>query len=86
MRADLDDAWEVLGEAIQTVLRAAGVPNGYELLKDFTRGQRVDGDAMGRFIDTLPLPAAERARLAALHPHEYVGIAAQLALAAAGAG
>ena len=79
MRADLDDAWEVLGEAVQTVLRAAGVPNGYELLKDFTRGQRIDGAGMARFIDGLPLPAAERARLAALQPHDYVGIASRLA-------
>jgi adenylosuccinate lyase len=81
MRADLDDAWEVLGEAIQTVLRAAGVPDGYELLKDFTRGQRVDGAGMRQFIDTLPLPDTERARLAALQPHDYVGLAAQLATA-----
>jgi len=82
MRADLDDAWEVLGEAIQTVLRAAGVPDGYELLKDFTRGQRVDGAAMRRFIETLPLPAAEKTRLAALQPHDYVGLASQLATSA----
>jgi len=76
---DLDGAWEVLGEAIQTVLRAAGVPNGYELLKDFTRGQAIDGDALRRFVTTLPLPAAERERLAALTPADYVGLAASLA-------
>ena len=40
--ADIDGAHEVLGEALQTALRAAGVPNGYELLKDFTRGAQVD--------------------------------------------
>lgn len=79
MRVDLDDAWEVLGEAIQTVLRGAGVPNGYELLKDFTRGQRIDGAAMRRFIDTLPLPEATRARLAELKPHDYIGLATPLA-------
>jgi adenylosuccinate lyase len=86
MRADLDEAWEVLGEAIQTVLRGAGVPNGYELLKDFTRGQRIDAAGMQRFIDTLPLPAEERTRLAGLRPHQYVGLAAQLTGAALSGG
>jgi adenylosuccinate lyase len=76
---DLDDAWEVLAEAIQTVLRAAGVPNGYELLKEFTRGQVIDAATLRRFVATLPLPAAERARLAALTPPDYVGLAATLA-------
>jgi adenylosuccinate lyase len=76
---DLDGAWEVLGEAIQTVLRAAGVPNGYELLKDFTRGQAVDAETLRRFVATLPLPDSERARLGALTPPDYVGLAATLA-------
>jgi adenylosuccinate lyase len=79
MAADLDGAWEVLGEAIQTVLRAAGVSNGYELLKDFTRGQRVDQAALQRFVTTLPLASAERARLSALTPAGYIGLAASLA-------
>jgi adenylosuccinate lyase len=76
---DLDGAWEVLGEAIQTVLRAAGVPNGYELLKDFTRGQAVDAETLRGFVATLPLPDSERARLGALTPPDYVGLAATLA-------
>ena len=76
---DLDGAWEVLGEAVQTVLRAAGVPNGYELLKDFTRGRPIDGELLSGFIATLPLPEAERQRLAALRPQDYVGWAPQLA-------
>jgi adenylosuccinate lyase len=79
MAADLGDAWEVLGEAIQTVLRAAGVSNGYELLKDFTRGQRVNQESLRRFVATLPLSPAERARLAELTPAAYVGLAASLA-------
>jgi adenylosuccinate lyase len=65
--ADIDGAHEVLGEALQTALRAAGVPNGYELLKDF--------------IDKLPLPAADRARLKALTPGQYLGLAAEMARA-----
>ena len=55
--ADIDAAYEVLGEALQTALRAAGVPNGYELLKDFTRGTQVDAAGLAAFIDKLPLPA-----------------------------
>ncbi|MEJ0084110.1 MAG: adenylosuccinate lyase [Pseudomonadota bacterium] len=76
---DIERAYEVLGEALQTALRAAGVPNGYELLKDFTRGTQVDAAAIGAFIDKLPLPPAERARLKALAPQQYLGLAAQMA-------
>ena len=79
--ADIDDAHEVLGEALQTALRAAGVPNGYELLKDFTRGAQVDAAGLAAFIDKLPLPEADRARLRALTPAQYVGLAASLARA-----
>ena len=77
--ADIDGAWEVLGEAIQTVLRAAGIPNGYERLKEFTRGRSIDAQSLAAFIDTLPLAAGEKARLQALQPGEYTGIAARLA-------
>jgi adenylosuccinate lyase len=77
--ADIDSAYEVLGEALQTALRAAGVPNGYELLKDFTRGAQVDAAGLSAFIDKLPLPAPERARLKALAPQQYLGLAAELA-------
>jgi adenylosuccinate lyase len=77
--ADIDAAYEVLGEAIQTALRAAGVPNGYELLKDFTRGTQVDAAGLAAFVDKLPLPPADRARLKALSPAQYVGLAARMA-------
>jgi len=77
--ADIDGAWEVLGEAVQTVLRAAGVPEGYERLKDFTRGRTIDAQALAAFIDTLPLPQGEKARLKALTPRSYTGLAAELA-------
>jgi adenylosuccinate lyase len=79
MQAELAEAWEVLGEAIQTVLRAAGVPGGYERLKDFTRGRTIDAATLSRFIESLPLPPADKARLRALKPSDYVGLAAQLA-------
>ena len=79
MTSDLADSWEVLGEAVQTALRAAGVADGYERLKEFTRGRVVDARALGEFIDGLPLPAADKARLRALKPADYVGLAATLA-------
>jgi adenylosuccinate lyase len=79
LAADIERAYEVLGEALQTALRAAGVPNGYELLKDFTRGTQVDAAGLAAFIDKLPLPDAERARLKALAPQQYLGLAAQMA-------
>jgi adenylosuccinate lyase len=79
MAADLDAAWEVLGEAVQTVLRAAGVPGGYERLKEFTRGRTVDAPTLAAFIDSLPLSAAEKGRLRSLRPADYTGLAAELA-------
>ena len=79
MHADLDGSWEVLGEAVQTVLRAAGVPGGYERLKEFTRGKVIDAPTLAVFIDSLPLAAAEKARLRALTPQGYTGLAGELA-------
>ena len=79
MAADLDAAWEVLAEAVQTVLRAAGVPGGYERLRDLTRGRAIDAAAFAAFVETLPLAQSEKARLKALRPADYVGLAAQLA-------
>jgi len=64
---------------VQTVLRAAGSPSGYEKLKDFTRGRAIDEQSLAAFIDTLPLGDTEKARLKALRPEAYVGIAAKLA-------
>lgn len=78
MASDLADAWEVLGEAVQTVLRARGVPNGYELLKDFTRGRRIDGAAYRAFVATLPIDEASKSRLAAMTPASYLGLAVSL--------
>ena len=78
--ADLDNAWEVLAEAVQTVMRRYALPNPYERLKALTRGKGITREAMGQFIDTLvELPAAERTRLKALTPRTYIGQAAALA-------
>ncbi|HXY97537.1 MAG TPA: adenylosuccinate lyase [Steroidobacteraceae bacterium] len=79
MAADLAAAWEVLGEAVQTVLRAAGVPGGYERLKEFTRGRSIDAASLAAFIDSLPLSTAEKSRLRSLTPAGYTGLAAELA-------
>jgi len=80
LQADVAASWEVLAEAIQTVMRAAGVPNGYERLKEFTHGRVIDAAALAAFIETLPLPVSDKARLKALSPADYTGLAARLAL------
>jgi adenylosuccinate lyase len=77
---DLNRAWEVLGEAVQTVMRAHGIPDAYDKLKTFTRGRPMDEHAMREFIASLSLPAEEKARLMALTPATYVGLAPRLAL------
>jgi adenylosuccinate lyase len=79
LEADLEASWEVLAEAIQTVLRRHGVPDAYERLKELTRGRRVDRQALLQFVETLPLPEEEKRRLCALTPASYVGNAASQA-------
>ncbi len=79
LAADLDAAWEVLAEPIQTVMRRYGVPGAYERLKAATRGQQVTREALHALIDGLPIPDAEKARLRALTPAGYTGKAAELA-------
>ncbi|MGE3774550.1 MAG: adenylosuccinate lyase [Gammaproteobacteria bacterium] len=79
--AGLDEAWEVLAEPVQTVMRRYGIADSYEALKALTRGQRIDRERLHAFIDTLPIPAEERARLRTLTPADYTGAAADLAAA-----
>jgi adenylosuccinate lyase len=76
---DLDRAWEVLGEAVQTVMRAHGIPDAYDRLKRFTRGRPTDQAAMREFIGSLELPVAEKERLLQLTPGGYLGLAPELA-------
>jgi adenylosuccinate lyase len=76
---DLDDAWEVLAEPVQTVMRRFGVPNPYEQLKELTRGKGIEKDALRQFIAKLPLPEADRQRLLDMTPASYIGKAAELA-------
>jgi len=80
MAADLDSNWEVLAEAIQTVMRRHGFDKPYEKLKDLTRGQRVNKEIMQNFVDGLDgLPAEAKAYLRDLTPATYTGNAAQQA-------
>jgi adenylosuccinate lyase len=79
LQADLDAAWEVLAEPVQTVMRAHGLPNPYEQLKALTRGKGITMESMRAFIAALDLPAAEKERLLALSPASYIGKAAELA-------
>ena len=81
LAADLDGAWEVLAEAIQTVMRRHGLPQPYEQLKAFTRGKPMTRELMQGFINdpALKLPEAEKARLLAMTPADYVGMAPTLA-------
>ena len=79
LKEDLERAWEVLAEAVQTVMRASGIADGYERLKDFTRGQAIDRAQLHAFVATLALPQEARQRLLELTPESYLGLAAQLA-------
>jgi len=84
MAADLDANWEVLGEAVQSAMRAlaaAGVPGmdaPYERLKELTRGRRITGADLREFVRGLALPADVESRLLALTPATYVGLAPSL--------
>lgn len=81
LAADLNHAWEVLAEPIQTVMRRYGVPNAYEKLKALTRGHAMTREALADFIATLEIPEADKARLTAMTPADYIGLAAQMAIA-----
>ncbi len=76
---DLDASWEVLAEAVQTVMRRYGVPEPYEKLKALTRGKGITAQALAQFIATLEIPDDAKAALAALTPASYTGKAAALA-------
>ncbi len=77
--AEVSEAWEVLAEAVQTVMRRYGIENPYEKLKALTRGQAVTRDILHEFIGTLDIPESEKQRLLELTPQAYIGIADQQA-------
>lgn len=76
---DLDHAWEVLAEAIQTVMRRYGVPHPYEQLKALTRGKGITPETIHDFVQQLDIPAEAKARLLELTPGTYIGKAVELA-------
>ncbi len=78
IQQDLNQHWEVLAEAIQTVLRRHGVVDGYERLKELTRGKTVDQALLNEFIAQLPLPAEIKQQLQTLSPQTYLGFAVTL--------
>jgi len=79
MEEDLNAAWEVLAEPIQTVMRRYGLPQPYERLKELTRGKGMTREAIQTFIASLELPVDERDQLLGMSPSEYVGLASNLA-------
>jgi adenylosuccinate lyase len=81
LNGDLDASWEVLAEAVQTVMRRYGLPNPYEQLKALTRGQGITAESMKAFVESLDLPEDAKQNLRALTPGGYIGLAADLAKA-----
>lgn len=79
LAADLDASWEVLAEAVQTVMRRHGLPEPYEQLKALTRGQGITADSLRAFVEQLDLPEDARQRLLQMHPGSYTGLAQRLA-------
>ncbi|MCA0402753.1 MAG: adenylosuccinate lyase [Proteobacteria bacterium] len=78
LKEDLQANWEVLAEAVQTVMRRYEVPEAYEQLKDLTRGHGIDGDNLRKFIENLDIPAEAKSQLLNLTPENYIGLAPQL--------
>ncbi|TEA78085.1 adenylosuccinate lyase [Allopusillimonas ginsengisoli] len=78
---DIDNCWEVLAEPVQTVMRRYGLPQPYEQLKALTRGKGINREGLTEFITGLDLPSEPKARLLAMTPRSYIGLAAELARA-----
>ena len=79
LAADLDNAWEVLAEPIQTVMRKVAIEEPYEKLKALTRGHAVTQETIREFLESLDLPEADKNRLLTMSPADYIGIARELA-------
>jgi len=79
MLSDLNNAWEVLAEPIQTVMRRYGVDNPYEKLKSLTRGQKIDAEIIKDFVGSLDIPFHAKEELSKLTPMNYIGDAIKLA-------
>ena len=78
LNEDLSNSWEVLTEAIQTIIRKNNIPNGYELMKKLSRGKDIDEKNLVEFINTMDVPSEDKKRLLQLTPQSYVGYAEKL--------
>ena len=78
MSAELDDHWEVVSEAIQTVLRKSGQSEAYEQLKELTRGEKVNRKVLVDYISNLDIPKEDKDNLLSLTPQTYTGIAPKI--------
>ena len=78
LKEDLSNSWEVLTEAIQTIIRKNNIPNGYELMKKLSRGKDIDEKNLMEFINTMDVPSEDKKRLLQLTPQSYVGYAEKL--------
>jgi adenylosuccinate lyase len=79
IKNEIENSYEVLAEAIQTVMRRYSISEPYEKLKDLTRGKTINGDDLTNFIKTLEIPEDEIKRLLNLTPDSYIGLAEKLA-------
>ena len=78
LAADLDAHWEILGEALQTIMRRYKIPKPYEKLKELTRGKGLTQAGYQKFVRSLKLPETEKKRLLKLTPATYIGLAQNL--------
>ena len=79
LEEDLDNSWEVLTEAIQTIIRKNNIPNGYELMKKLSRGKDINKESLTEFINLMDVPSEDKKRLLKLTPKSYIGYAEKLA-------
>ncbi len=78
LKEDLSKSWEILTEAIQTIIRKNNIPNGYELMKKLSRGKDIDEKNLMEFINSMDVPSEDKKRLLQLTPQSYVGYAEKL--------
>jgi len=78
MLAELDSHWEVLAEAIQTILRKSGKESAYERLKELTQGQKIDSQVIKQFVSGLNIPKDDKEVLLSLAPDRYTGNASKI--------
>ena len=78
LKEDLSNSWEVLTEAVQTIIRKNNIPNGYELMKKLSRGKDIDEENLKEFINNMDVPSDDKKRLLELTPQSYLGYAEKL--------